>query len=274
MIKSFYTTPLWQHDLLEAVKLIHETGFEDVEINADNFGSPSLPHIKLPLTDEEAREFASEIGKEGVSISSLSANVHLALTDATETAKAIDHIKGVINVASAMEVPFVHCMTGRGAPGESQAALRKTLTDAFAEIISYANTKNIRFGIEACAPHLFPNTSDHLQFFKDLQDLTLYVCFDPSHFLVIGEDPAKAVQTLGDRIAHFHVKDAAGRMPNFSFPPLGKGEIDFPALIEQLSAINYNGAMAVEYEAHNFGWKESEDEILKHSYEFLRKLEI
>ena len=70
------------------------------------------------------------------------------------------------------------------------------------------------------------------------------------------------------------MKDASGFYPDFKFPPLGQGELDFAALLRALNALGYEGSMTVEYEAYGFGWDESEDHVLRHSRAFLRRLGI
>ena len=77
-----------------------------------------------------------------------------------------------------------------------------------------------------------------------------------------------------DRIVHVHMKDGKGRYPDFSFPPLGEGTIDFAALVAGLRQGGYVGALSVEYEAQVYGWRESGDEILGNGLAFLRRLEI
>ena len=89
------------------------------------------------------------------------------------------------------------------------------------------------------------------------------VNFDPSHLIVQDEDPMRVVRELGDAIVHVHLKDGKGLYPDFSCPPLGEGRIDFPALVGGLRDAGYAGALSVEYEAQVYGYRESEDEILR-----------
>ncbi|MEZ5865379.1 MAG: TIM barrel protein [Geminicoccaceae bacterium] len=64
------------------------------------------------------------------------------------------------------------------------------------------------------------------------------------------------------RINHVHLKDGKGTFPDFAFPPLGEGAIDFPALVEGLRRAGYDGALSVEYEAQVYGYRLTEAEIL------------
>ena len=77
---------------------------------------------------------------------------------------------------------------------------------------------------------------------------------------------------LGDLIVHVHLKDGSGRFPNFKFPPLGKGDIDFADLADGLRKAGYADAMSVEYEAQVFGYHESEAQILRDGKAFYESL--
>ncbi len=88
--------------------------------------------------------------------------------------------------------------------------------------------------------------------------------FDPSHFHWQGIDPVEFLRRFPDRIYHVHVKDAVltlngrssilnGYLPRgdprrgWHFRAAGRGGIDWEALIRELNAIGYMGALAVEF---------------------------
>lgn len=89
--------------------------------------------------------------------------------------------------------------------------------------------------------------------------------FDPSHLLWQMVDPAKFVRKFHDRIYHVHMKDAALTLDgesgilasylNFGtygrgwdFRSVGRGDVDFEAIIRALNDINYTGPLSVEWE--------------------------
>ena len=89
--------------------------------------------------------------------------------------------------------------------------------------------------------------------------------FDPSHLQWQGVDPAVFIKTFPDRIYHVHMKDAAVTLNglegilsshlNFGeadrgwdFRSLGRGDVDFEAVIRELNRINYQGPLSVEWE--------------------------
>ncbi len=89
----------------------------------------------------------------------------------------------------------------------------------------------------------------------------LGLCLDMGHFRFGGGDPLKALQMYGDRVWHIHFKDCEPRIAaesrqkewdyfesvrNGVFCPLGKGEVDFKSIVEELKTLQYSGWIVVE----------------------------
>ena len=89
----------------------------------------------------------------------------------------------------------------------------------------------------------------------------LGLCLDTGHFALGGGDPAEAIRSFKDRIWHIHFKDfdpavAArskhedwdylGLVREGVFSELGKGMVDFPAVLNALRAVGYDRWIVVE----------------------------
>lgn len=87
------------------------------------------------------------------------------------------------------------------------------------------------------------------------------LCLDTGHYLYGGGDPVEAVQKYGARIRHLHLKDvqpmalASARREGLDFLAavrhgvfceLGEGAVNFPRVIEELMARDYDGWAIVE----------------------------
>ena len=103
--------------------------------------------------------------------------------------------------------------------------------------------------------------------------------FDPSHLLWQGVDPVKFIERFGDRIFHVHMKDVTlntgdgmkgilgSHVPfgdprrGWEFRSVGRGDVDFDAIVRALNNIGYEGPLSVEWEDtamdREFGAKES-----------------
>ncbi|MFB2118380.1 TIM barrel protein [Parapedobacter sp. 2B3] len=104
-----------------------------------------------------------------------------------------------------------------------------------------------------------PQELDTLMALTDPQLLGL--CFDTGHYAFGGGDPALGARQYGTRIWHVHFKDYNPRIGEQSrtrgwdyfesvrqgvFCELGKGAVDFGAVLAALDSQGYNGWMVVE----------------------------
>lgn len=87
------------------------------------------------------------------------------------------------------------------------------------------------------------------------------LCLDTGHLLIGGGDPVEAITSWGSRINQVHLKDAT--LSAFAeivqdggsttdiwvrevFPALGRGDVDIPGVVSELTAIGYQGWIVVE----------------------------
>jgi sugar phosphate isomerase/epimerase len=112
--------------------------------------------------------------------------------------------------------------------------------------------------------------------------------FDPSHFGYQGVDYIGFLREFGDRIYNVHMKDvwwsdkpeAAGVFGGhesfgsdgrfWDFCSLGRGKIDFEAILRQLNRVGYGGPLTVEWEDPGM----QREHGARESAEFCRKLDF
>jgi inosose dehydratase len=108
----------------------------------------------------------------------------------------------------------------------------------------------------------FVETADEVSKLLELTDAKLVgLCFDTGHLRFGGGDPLAALRRHRDRIWHVHFKDCNpavhqqsraegwdyfGSLKHGIFCELGKGDVDFYALIAELRRTNYTGWIVVE----------------------------
>ena len=82
---------------------------------------------------------------------------------------------------------------------------------------------------------------------QSLDDLDRFprVVLDTSHAVVAGLDPVDAVERIGDRLAHVHLSNNAGRGWD-SHLPLDRGVLDVGAFLDALAARRFRGAVSLE----------------------------
>ena len=124
-------------------------------------------------------------------------------------------------------------------------------TDSLDAVEKVAKEYRIRVAIHNHGPEdkFFPSPYDVYKAIKG-RDPLMGLCIDIGHSWRAGADPVKAVLDLKDRVYDMHVKDLANLKERDSQVIVGKGAIDFPALLRALLTIKFSGNVALEYEIH------------------------
>jgi inosose dehydratase len=94
-----------------------------------------------------------------------------------------------------------------------------------------------------------------------LDGSAISLCLDTGHLLIGGTDPAELTRQAPDRIAHTHFKDVddqiaarvrSGRLSYTEgvgqgmYRPLGRGDVDFAAIVSHLRGRHYGGWYVLE----------------------------
>ncbi|MEZ4630102.1 MAG: TIM barrel protein [Deinococcales bacterium] len=120
-------------------------------------------------------------------------------------------------------------------------------------------------GLRSCLhPHgsTYVETPEEIDRFLSLSDPDLVgIVFDTGHYMLGGGDPVEGIKRYQDRIWLMHFKDfnpqvvEEAKRHNWNyqdmigagvFSELGKGAVDFPAVLEAMQEINYQGWIVVE----------------------------
>jgi len=121
------------------------------------------------------------------------------------------------------------------------------------------------YGLKAVFhPHVgaFIETSGELdRFMNDTDPKYVNLCLDTAHCIYGGGDPIAVARRWGERLHYLHLKECdatvletvrANEWDYFKgvemdvFPELGKGSVDFPALLDVLKEIDFDGWAVVE----------------------------
>jgi len=138
-----------------------------------------------------------------------------------------------------------------------------------AELCNQIGEYSKRLRIKTCVlprPGSVIETRAETEKILELTDPSLvYLCPDTGHLAKLGENVAEAVRAHINRIGHIHFKDfaaqsasdPAGQNTESYFTELGKGCVDFPAIVETLHGANYNGIITIELDKTRLTPKES-----------------
>jgi inosose dehydratase len=98
-------------------------------------------------------------------------------------------------------------------------------------------------------PHLTTIVETPEQVEKVLSRSRIGFCPDTAHLAAAGGDPAELIRRYADRIPYVHLKDFTA--DPFAFLPLGRGELDFAAMLGALEEAEYDGWITVELDAYD-----------------------
>lgn len=271
MYSCFHSVGLPHRSLEETIQLVADAGYQAIELNAETL--PWAPaHITPDADADTRRDVIASCKRLGLRIPAVGAHIGMVSADPESRTAAIAYVNGCTDLARDLGSPIIHILSGPIDRGVDRMEAWGWFRTAVEETTNYATQRGIVLGIEAIAGHLFNKVDDYHAMMRDLPGVPFKVNFDPSHIEIQGENPRRVVDELADQVIHVHLKDGKGRFPDFEFPPLGVGTIDFAQFVNGLRAAGYDGALSVEYEAQVFGYNLSEEQILSEGKAFYDRL--
>ncbi len=119
------------------------------------------------------------------------------------------------------------------------------LDHAEAQVKAY----DIRLAIHNHGPEdaLYPGPKDVYDRIKN-RDQRMGLCIDIGHAMRAGAPPEKAIREYKDRLFDLHIKDVSIAAKDGKAIEIGRGVIDFPAVVESLRKIKFQGISSIEYE--------------------------
>ncbi|CAL1518980.1 sugar phosphate isomerase/epimerase [Chitinophaga sp. MM2321] len=121
------------------------------------------------------------------------------------------------------------------------------------DLLDYTEEKvkayNIRLAIHNHGPEdaLYPGAKNAYDHIKN-RDARMGICLDIGHATRAGEDPAKVVSSYKNRVFDLHIKDVTLAAKDGKAIEIGRGIINFAALIKALEKIKYQGVCSIEFE--------------------------
>src|SRR4029077_19446712 len=99
-----------------------------------------------------------------------------------------------------VETPVVHIFSGKAPVSVSRNEAWSWFAEAVATTTERAQQLGISLAIEAIVGHLFHSVDDYGRLTCELPVVPFKVNFDPSHFVVQGEDPLRVIEEHGGSI--------------------------------------------------------------------------
>ena len=261
----------------QAIDVLAEYGYDAIDICmelAPPFHPVPTPHMS-PDDDPAKRDRVRRRAKKaGIAIAALNAHTNLCTRDPDLRSANTDFVAGALHLATDLGAGIV--VTGAG--GKDAYGYEEWFFDwafeGLRQLLPIADQLGITLAIESGSPPgCLVHDIESSQKLLSADGLgSARLLFDSAHFHIRGGSAIEAFETLKDKIAHVHAKDAMGGPENIIFPPFGEGEIDFDALLGSMAAADFDGYIAVEYEAFAWDFPREYREVLPKEKAFLDRL--
>src|ERR1700730_10735229 len=93
----------------------------------------------------------------------------------------------------------------------------------------------------------FPTPQSALKFINDM-DPRCGLCVDVGHTAEAGVDVVDSIRAAGSRLLDVHIKDTSDMADASKQTPVGEGKMPVAAIFRQLTQMNYQGGVILEYE--------------------------
>lgn len=278
MIRPAFSTVACPHwTLRDVAARADEYGFECVELRT--FGDDSRlfacdPALSAPAkTRDLFRSRGMEIACLATSLSYDAIIGPPVLGPALwDQERAIRETRRAIDLAVAFDCPFVRVFGFKVTGQDTRKACVGRIAERLRLALDHANRTGVRLVIENAGS--FPTSSDLLELIRACDHPLLGACYANSAAALAGEDPARGVTALGDRLWVARVEDAAplvsgnGSKGNGSkgesklvvddqagqrLVPceLGAGRLGAQAFVAALRGATFKGPLVYE---HDFAW--------------------
>jgi len=225
---------LWKSTAIDAIIELVDNGHGTFEVP---ISSPHCWPDDISISERSAMK--AKLDGYGAKIRSLNAggyDINLASPGANMRRKSIEHIKSVIDLAAAWDVPEVVI-----SPGTRRPMISPPLENAYdwmyeslGNLIPLAKQAGKRLLLEN-TPYCFtPTIRDLAGIVSTVNDDALKIVYDVANAAYIREDPVAGLLSNQESIALVHISDTG--LEAWGHDPIGTGVVDFEGLGDAVEA--------------------------------------
>ena len=164
-------------------------------------------------------------------------------TDSVEVARrSASDLIPLFAFAEQLDSPLVVISGGKRQPGGIEATIA-----GIVELLPAIENSPVRLALEPHYRSQIQYPEDYDAILAEITTPQVGITIDTGHFFSAGVDWRPFIHKYADRIYNVHVKDHIGTQS----VALGQGQVDLRGYVQELDAINYEGALAVELEVED-----------------------
>ena len=219
---------LWSSTAIDAIAELVDDGYETFEVP---ISSPHCWPDEISISERSA--IGAKLSEYGARVRSLNAggyDINLASPGANMRLKSIEHVKSVIDLAAAWDVPEVVISPGTRRPMIPPSLERAYgwMYESLGSLIPLAKQAGTRLLLEN-TPYCFtPAVRDLAGIVSTVNDDVLKIVYDVANAAYIREDPVAGLLSNQESIALVHISDTS--LEIWGHDPIGTGVVDFEGL--------------------------------------------
>jgi len=238
--------PAW--DWLKILDFAQQHGFSAIELRGLG-GNMDLPANPLFAPDRIERT-KKEIRAHDLRIACVSSSANLYPDDPAKREKELGDARRFIDLAAALEAPYVRVYGGKAQSDKNPApdeGTKKRVATGLHELGNYAGPHKVQVIIESHDHFTSSATLKDVLHMSDSEHVGLL--WDAHHtFATSNEEPEFTVEQLGPWIRHTHLKDSTGSGEDRKYVLTGHGNVPIDRQIKALQAIGYKGFYCFEWD--------------------------
>lgn len=257
-----------EYTLFEAVDLFAKMGLDGIEIIIETDGYRC--GFPLDATPEQICALKEKIAASGLKVSGLTPYLNLFNSlDETERQKECDDLKKVIDLARALDTKNIRIYGGKLVEGEEDpdGAKLAQLVKSMRTCGDYCAPDGVRLCLENHFGTMTTTAARTMEIVQAIDHPNVGILYDQANIAFFpAEEYEEAIDIQKDKIFYVHCKDLVYKggkpeKPKFSMVSHvdpsertvhsripGQGILDWPAILQKLKSVGYDGWVSLEYE--------------------------
>jgi L-ribulose-5-phosphate 3-epimerase len=259
MYLGYNTNGLAHHALKDAIRVIHEIGYEGIAITLDHaslnpFGASldqQLLHTRQLLEQTDLRTVV-ETGARFLLDPRCKHHPTLVSASPTDRARRVDFLRRAIDIAAELGSDCVSFWSGRADDDAGPPVIWDRLAHGLLAVVAHAKSCQVAIGFEP-EPNMFIDTMDQFAELRrrlDIDSDHLKLTLDLGHLHCQGETPIEdRIREWAKFLVNVHIEDMRHGVHEHLM--LGEGEMNFGPILSAFQDCQYEGGVFVELSRHS-----------------------
>jgi sugar phosphate isomerase/epimerase len=234
----------WRESALDALRRLQALGL-------DGFDVILAPGHLWPdeLSPAARAALARTVAAEGIRIDSLNfpaLDLNLASAIAEVRAYTVARYRDALALGGELGVRGVVAVPGRvsALAGPPAVDTERWLEESIGELLVAAEQADASLFLELHPQSPIPTVESLDRFVVRFDDSRLRVAYDVANAEFVAEDHGEALRRLARRLGQVHLSDATAS--RWAHDRVGRGSVDFPAVLRALDEVGFDGACILE----------------------------